>query len=275
MPRPSVNRGFSDTLLVAVLVMATVVALAIGLASDARGELIGNYDLTQGTQLLSEQNLASGPNALGDLTFLPGNATSTFNGTGWNWSGATQNPGAGVSVGVPSNFGNFTIGLRFSLGQVNDYRRIILFDAADDQGMYAFNGVFRAITGSFPQGGTISANTTVDFVLTRSSSGLRPVTGYQIDSSGPTPVATPIFNFDDTSNFFVSTGNVTQFFRDNTGGTEYSSSGTVSLIKIWNEPLSAGEIPYAMVPEPATVALLAVAGGGAMLYLHRRRRRLR
>jgi hypothetical protein len=174
MTRTSAKHRFSDTLLVAVLVMATAVAVAIGLVSDARSELIGNYDLTQGTGL-SADNLASGPNALGDLSFLPGNATSGFNGTGWHWSGATLSPGAGVSVAAPPNFGNFTIGLRFSLGQVNDYRRIILFDVGDDEGMYAFNGVFRAVADISPEGGTVSANTTVDFVLTRSSSGLRPV----------------------------------------------------------------------------------------------------
>jgi hypothetical protein len=178
-----------------------------------------------------------------------------------------------VSVGTPTISGNYTIGLRFSFSQVDDYRRVILFNAAADQGMYTFNGTFRAVAGSFPEGGSISANETVDFVLTRSG-GNQTVTGYTIAYGGPTPVSTPIFSFTDSSGFFVSTGNLT-FFRDNIGGTEYSSNGTASLIRIWDAPLSAGDITYSMVPEPATVALLAAAGGGAMLYLHRRRRRLR
>jgi hypothetical protein len=117
-------------------------------------------------------------------------------------------------------------------------------------------------------------DTPVDFILTRSS-GNQTVTGYKVDYSGPTPVANSIFTFTDFSNFFVSTGNVTQFFRDNTSGMDYSSSGSASLIRIWDEPLTGTALNFSMVPEPGTIALLAVAGGGAILFLHRRRRTLR
>jgi hypothetical protein len=283
--RPTISRRFSDTLLSAVLVMAVVVALAIGVMCDARGELIGEYDLTQG-ETLSPQNLVPliVPERLGDLTFElpipPGNATFTFNGTGSRWGNATNTPGAGVSVAVPSNFGNYTIGLRFSFGAMSSglYQRLLRFDDIDN-GMYVFGngsgtGTFRFYDGAeFPSGGDLMNNTPVDFVMTRDG-GSGQVYGYTIAYS-PNPVVTPVLNFVDDDDELVSTGGVLEFFRDQTGGIEFSPSGSASLIKLWDVPLTAGEITYSMVPEPATVALLAAAGGGAMLYLRHRRRRLR
>ncbi len=269
MSRPSINRGFSETLLAAVLAMAVVIALAVGLARDARGELIGDYDLTQGATL-SPQNLAVG---LDDLSFLPASPTSTFNGTGWHWD-SVGSPGATVSADVDDGFGNFTIGLRFALGQVSGFNRVILFNATDDRGLYVDDGSF-TLFGSPITGGSIGLDETVDVVITRSNVGMMPVNVYTIDYSGPTPEATQIgATFNDTFGIFTF-GTLAQFFRDDNGGTEFSPSGTASLIRIWDAPLSGVELDSSMVPEPATIALLAVAGSGALLCLHRRRRRLR
>jgi hypothetical protein len=272
MTPPSIDRRFAETFLAAVLGMAVAVALAVGLMSDANGAPlpIGEFDLTTGT--FDNSGSAGGTLTLSGVGDVPGALNP---GTGWTWSDATT-PGTGLKLeGVPDTVlgasGNYTIAVEFSFGTVSGTRRLMWFNASDD-GLYVNNSQF-AMYGppSLSDNGTLSVNVPANFVVTR---GNGTVSAYQITNPQTSnPTVLPLFSFNDSvSNYLASSNGTMEFFRDNTNSPiEFSSSGSATLIKIWDVPLSGDDLKFAFVPEPATVTLLAVAGGGAMLYLHRRR----
>ena len=255
-----------------LLVAAIIVALATSLGHAAPPTLIGDYLLTTG----SFTNAVTGTQALGNLSVVAlsgstGFITGTASDAGWFWSGATA-PGTGLSVsGLPLNaggaFGNYSIGMRFQFSDVSSYRRLITFATNEDTGVYVLNGGF-AVVGTDPvvvvSGGTITANSFVDFVLTRNGTNSQ-VAGYV--NGSPTPVwTTPDSNYGDAP------GGTLQFFRDNNGGTEFSPAGRISLLRIWNGPLAAADIPMSMVPEPSALALGGLGVAGILFRVWRRRR---
>jgi hypothetical protein len=202
-----------------------------------------------------------------------------FNVNGWSWSGATGTVGTGLTVSGlidsdAGDFDNYTLGIRFSFGQVDAFRRLIRF-ADSDLGMYIGDFRFQFYDNiSFPTGGSIASGVPVDFVLTRDGS-LNQVKAYPIDYTDiDNVVADLLFTVTDSTNIAESADGTLQFFRDQTGGTEFSDSGTASLIRIWDAPLDATDIPTSMipVPEPATMTLLAVAATGSLLLWMRCRR---
>lgn len=258
--------------LIASRFLSVVLALVAMGQSARAANLIGSYDLAAG----SYANLISGSGSLGALSPVSTSGTFGFvtsgSNPGWSWSGATA-PGTGLTLsGLPANdigatFGSYSIGVRFSLGQVSGYRRLIQFKDFD-VGQYVFDGTFRFYdNGNNPEGGSITANTTVDFVLTRTVSGT--VTGYVNGSS------VPVLSFVDGSDARTDANRTLHFFRDNTGGSDFSTSGNASLLRVWNGPLTAAEIPTAMtaVPEPMTSVLLAVGAAGVGLRMSWRRTR--
>ena len=215
--------------------------------------------------------------ALGSLSPVSTSGSFGFvtSGTnpGWFWSGATS-PGTGLALaGLPANdgttFGNYSIGMRFSMSSVTGlYKRLMLFKSGQDFGPYVANGAFVFYDGDAnPSGGSIATNTPVDFVLTRSGA-TKQVNGYVNGSS------TPIFTFTDTAND-GQTGSIAprtiQFFIDN--GPEFSAAGGIGLLRVWDGPLTSAEIPNAMtvVPEPAA-GLLAIVGAATAGWWIRRRR---
>lgn len=249
--------------------LAAVLALVATCPSVWAANLIGSYDLAAG----SYANSISGSGSLGSLSPISSSGTYGFvtsgSNPGWFWSAATA-PGTGLTLsGLPANdslgtFGSYSIGMRFSLGHVSGYRRLIQFKDAD-VGQYVFSGLFRFYdNGNNPTGGSITANTTVDFVLTRTTTGM--VNGYVNGSS------TPVLSFPGGTDASTDTNRTLQFFRDNSGGNDFSTSGNVSLLRIWDGPLPAAEIPTAMsiVPEPTTAVLLAVGATAVVLRMSRR-----
>lgn len=252
-----------------LLVSAIIAALATSLAHAAPPILIGDYVLTTG----SFTNAVTGTQALGSLSVIPSTGTTDFvTGTssdaGWFWSGASA-PGTGLSLsGLPLNdgggFGKYSIGIRFSFSNVSEFRRMIAF-ADVDPGMYVNSGTFNFYSGANNAGGAITSNTFVDFVLTRNGTG---VAGYVNGSS------TPALSLVNDSGVGRSPGGTLQFFRDNIGGNEFSPAGRISLLRIWDGPLAAAEIPTAMVPEPSALALGGL-GVAAILVGAWRRRHIR
>lgn len=248
------------------------VAIAAATAAQA-GTMIGDYNLAGG----SYANSLSGSAALGSLSVVSTSGTFGFvtSGTspGWFWSGATS-PGTGLSLsGLPANdgttFGNYSIGMRFSMPSVTGlYKRLMLFKSGQDFGPYVANGAFEFYdAGANPSGGSITANTPVDFVLTRSGA-TKQINAYMNGSQ------TPIFTFTDTANDGQTASlapRTIQFFIDN--GPEFSAAGGIGLLRVWNGPLAAADIPNAMavVPEPAA-GLLAIVGAAALGWWLRRRR---
>lgn len=181
---------------------------------------------------------------------------------------AGQGLGFAGEVGLQSQY---TIALRFSFDVVTGYRRIINFEYGShtDSGQYVLNGAFNYYLNQ-GAGGSITANTSVDFILTRNSSGV--VSGYQ--------GSTPIFSFTDTNNYAVGNSVLNQstftFFRDDGGE---NSAGRVDSLLLYNgalssEAITSGAVTSALtaIPEPATnAALLGMAALTGALWLRRRR----
>jgi hypothetical protein len=251
----------------------TALAAVAPVPAVQAGTMIGDYYLAGG----SYANALSGSAALGSLSPVSTSGSFGFvtSGTnpGWFWSGATS-PGTGLALaGLPANdgttFGNYSIGMRFSMSSVTGlYKRLMLFKSGQDFGPYVANGAFVFYDGDAnPSGGSIATNTPVDFVLTRSRA-TKQVNGYVNGSS------TPIFTFTDTAND-GQTGSIAprtiQFFIDN--GPEFSAAGGIGLLRVWDGPLTSAEIPNAMtvVPEPAA-GLLAIVGAATAGWWIRRRR---
>lgn len=252
-------------------ILLTALAAFGPAAAVPAGTMIGDYNLAEG----SYANALSGSGALGSLS--PVSTTGTFgfvtsgSNPGWFWSGAGS-PGSGLALaGLPANdgltFGDYSIGMQFSLGTVTGlYRRLMLFQSGQDVGPYVANGAFEFYNLS-PSGGSITANATVDFLLTRNAV-TKEVRAYLNGSS------TPIYSFIDSGND-ARTGSIAprtiQFFIDN--GPEFSASGRISLLRVWNGPLAAVDIPSAMsvVPEPGTGILVSVGAVAAAWWLRRRR----
>jgi hypothetical protein len=251
------------------LALATLAASADTITDN----IIGNYELFGG----SYANTLTGSAALPALNVIASSGTFGFVTTGtdpgWFWSGASA-PGTGLTVtGLPANdggnFGNYSIGMRLALGQVSGYRRLIYFKNSD-LGQYVDTGAFEFYNDADnPSGGSLTADTTVDFVLTRDAA-TKEVRAYLNGSS------TPIFTFTDGSNDAVTTADRTlRFFRDD--GGDFSPSGAAALIRIWKAPLTAADIPTAMtavVPEPAAATLATIAAAGLLLLRLRKARRL-
>lgn len=247
--------------------LTLLAVLAVG-PTALGGVVIGNYNLSGGTYA----NSLSSSGSLGPLSpvFTSGSIGFVTSGTnqGWTWSGASA-PGTGLSLsGLPANdigstFGSYSIGIRFSLGQVTGYRRLIQFKD-NDVGQYVFDETFRFYdNGNNPLGGSIAANTTVDFVLTRTVTG--SVNAYVNGST------VPVVSFIDGSDARTDANRTLQFFCDNTGSSDFSTSGSVSLLRIWNGPLAAAEIPNAMtavVPEPSVFVLVAIS---ALIFSNQKR----
>lgn len=246
-------------------ICALILALAPA-AAHAAPALIGDYLLSSG----SFSNAVTGTQALGSLSVVASSGTTGFiTGTGtdagWFWSGATL-PGTGLSLsGLPLNdgggFGNYSIGMRFSFSDVSNWRRMITF-ADVDTGMYVTSGTFNFYTGANNAGGSITADTVVDFVLTRNGT-TNAVAGYVNGAS------TPVLSLGNDSEVGRSLSGTLQLFRDNSGGREISPAGRISMLRVWDGPLSPAQIPMAMVPEPSALALCGL--GVAAILLGARR----
>ncbi len=138
----------------------------------------------------------------------------------------------GNTTGVVPN-DRYSIVMLSSLDIVSGYRRLIDFkNGTSDNGAYVLN----AHANFYPvaTGGTYPANTYVQFVLTRDSSG--QVNAY-IDGA-------LAYSFADTANnALIDANNVLRFFRDNeTGANTEHSPGQVARIRLYDDALTAAEV---------------------------------
>jgi hypothetical protein len=177
--------------------------------------------------------------------------------------GANQGP---TFWGEASVNANYSIGLRFSFETVTGYRKIIDFkNRTQDSGQYVLSGEprFYPVGG----GGAVSADTPVDLVVTRDAA----TSSYSVYLNGST---TPVFSFNDGSGLAVALfggQTVFHFFRDDLVNGGEASAGVVSEIRIWDRPLSPGEIPTAFAPVPEPTRFVLCAGLGLTCFgLYRR-----
>ncbi|HMJ66387.1 MAG TPA: Ig-like domain-containing protein, partial [Candidatus Binatia bacterium] len=130
---------------------------------------------------------------------------------------------------IPNNV--YTVVMLFSFNDVTSWRRIIDFkDTATDNGLYVYDSDLQFYPFVDGPPNAIPANTFVQVALTRDSG--KTVTGYVNGVQQ--------FSFvDSPDEGALGPGNVLRFFRDN--GLE-GSAGSVARIRIFNAPLTAGQI---------------------------------
>ncbi len=180
----------------------------------------------------------------------PGNntfTTATVDGASSKVLSFPQGNGLQLSptTGVVSN-GTYTIVVLFEFDSVDGYRRIVDFkNGTSDNGLYVRNGNLEFYPRAVGTGTPIAANTYVQVVLTRNSSGT--VVGY-VDGSQQ-------FSFSDTSNdAVIDANNALRFFRDNesNGDTTEHSAGSVARIRLYGGALTASEVGALDRLEPTT-----------------------
>ncbi len=148
-----------------------------------------------------------------------------------------------------------TIALRFSSDSLSGYQKIGDFkNLSSDSGFYTLNSAFKFYNASGSSGST-TANTSLDVVLTRSSS--RTVNAYVGNNF------TPIISFSNTGDIGVSNAvsnqSILWFFKDDNSRSK-QRSGRIDSLVIYKGALSGAQIASGRVtsapttiPEPATV----------------------
>lgn len=200
---------------------------------------------------------------------LGGPSLTQFAGGTLSSTGFTFPTNQGLSlVGAINTAGPYSIEVVFSFDQITGYRRILDFkNRTSDSGLYSFNGNLNFYPAVNAATTTVAANTPVNVLLTRSAAGA--VNGY---------VNTALsFSFADTTGLGTTLTNQLLFFTDDLVVPNEASSGLADRIRIFDQVLSqqdaidlaAGALPPVVtppgpvrVPEPATIALLAVGLAG-------------
>jgi hypothetical protein len=201
-------------------------------------------------------------------------ANESFSGGALNWRNADAT-GAGIKLVSPqlTSTSEYSIALRFSLGNVSGYRKIVDFkDRSSDNGLYIRSGVIEAYPYSTSGQTPFSNGDIIDLILVRNASGLVNAYVYNngayldvLQSSPPNDGAAG-----PNQNSFVPQGGAFNFFVDDTVATgENPSSGSVYSIKLYNVALTSTQINQVFPPQSPTLTsatynastgLLAVTG---------------
>jgi hypothetical protein len=178
-------------------------------------------------------------------------ATSAYSSDGWSWT-ANTNPGGGLKLetALISDTQSYSLGFRVKYGNVTGYRKIISFKGTtDDNGLYFLNGNLEFYPFGPNASVTYAVDTFYDFIFSRSSDDVIRV--YTVDSNGN---ATKVYEQNDSTDASVPVvvngkGQFLFFCDDASTNTEWTSSGTVKRVRVWNGPLEEGEVSTALSDE--------------------------
>ncbi|WP_035717591.1 beta strand repeat-containing protein, partial [Flavobacterium succinicans] len=203
----------------------------------------------------------------GELFSIPVPCTNSFgtNPNQWNWT-ATRSPGGGLFLATANlpNPENYTLALDFSFSDVSGKRKILSFgDFFENKGVYFLSGGIDQVDGSIYGFGTLNANTFYKLILTRDAT-TKELKTYII---GPSGVLQLLGTLTDTNNDAVpinssaSNRDFTFFLDDASTNNEYTPSGSVRFIKMWDAPLSEAQLTT-LFPSPLpTITSLSTLSG--------------
>ncbi|WP_078211262.1 IPT/TIG domain-containing protein [Flavobacterium sp. LM5] len=203
----------------------------------------------------------------GELFSVPVPCTNTFgtNPNQWNWT-ATRSPGGGLFLATANlpNPENYTLALDFSFSDVSGKRKILSFgDFFENKGVYFLSGGIDQVDGSIYGFGTLNANTFYKLILTRDAT-TKELKTYII---GPSGVLQLLGTLTDTNNDAVpinssaSNRDFTFFLDDASTNNEYTASGSVRFIKIWDAPLSSAQLNTLFPSSTPTITSLSSLSG--------------
>lgn len=201
-------------------------------------------------------------------------ATSEYGSDGWSWT-ANANPGGGLKLetALLTDPQSYSLGFRVKYGNVSPgYRKIVSFlGTADDGGLYFLNGNLNFYPFGANASITYTVDTFYDFIFSRSSDDVIKV--YIVDGNG---AVTKVYEENDPTSASVPivVGGKYQFlfFCDDTAtNSEWTGSGAVRRLRVWNGPLEEADVGNALsndspadeTPEDESPADPDLAGGEA------------
>lgn len=242
-----VRRILCMVLLLSMLVTSNMEVMA------ASGSLVAFYDFA-GTLANKASGSVSYELTVSNTTRSYGTDSALTDPTYYQWSGAGA-PGFGMKLTVAKNISStYSIAMRFSYtSAVTGYRKIIDYSNFGlDTGFYLLNGKLVYYYSGVKATGvtTFSNNQIIDLVVTRNSSNIFTV--YSVVNG----VFQKEFEYEDTGGsakgYLSGSSTIFGFFRDDNGGSEYSSGGKAYSIKIWDYALSEAEARAAAEPISVT-----------------------
>lgn len=160
----------------------------------------------------------------------------------------------------------YTIAIRSSFDDITSWRRIIEYQSrTSDNGVYSFDGQANFYPYQLGANAVYAPGQLALSIFTRDATGL-----FSAYVNGAFQ-----YSFLDTNgDGLVDAGNTVNFFQDDLAVPNEASSGYVNYIATWDYALSAreaGSFQPGVVPEPASVALVAVGLLGVLAAVRRRK----
>jgi YD repeat-containing protein len=204
------------------------ISVAVTDLSGSSATLAADYQFQN-----SRSSSVGSPPALTDIGGTNSFSSATVDSTSTTVLTFSQNNGLSLSStsGVTSS-STYSIVMLFSFQSTSGFRRVADFkNGSSDYGVYVNDGKLRFYPAANASSASISANTYVQVVLTRDSSGT--VTGY-VDGVQQ-------FQFSDSSSYgVIDSNNTLRFFKDD--GSSEASAGSVARIRIYNGALTATQV---------------------------------
>lgn len=160
----------------------------------------------------------------------------------------------------------YTIAIRSSFDDLAGWRRIIEYQSrTSDNGVYSFDGQANFYPYQLGANTVYTPGQLALSIFTRDATGL-----FSAYVNGAFQ-----YSFLDTNgDGLVDAGNTINFFQDDLAVPNEASSGYVNYIATWDYAISArdaGSFQPGVVPEPASVALVAVGLLGVLAAVRRRK----
>ena len=200
----------------------------------------------------------------------PCNATEGFGsdafGTFWTWT--TRPPGlvgsgrsrvgGGLKLTTAVTLAptdEYTLGLRFSFSEVTSYRKIVDYlNQANDTGFYIYDGeiIFFNLPNQAAdaEAFTVAADQVIDLLAVRSRVGRvgsgATFTVYAVSADGVRKILEVNDNGDQSLPHATGSGSLFGLFYDDGNGTEFTPSGAVYSVRLWDGPLEFESIASAM-----------------------------